>query len=147
MSKITDLWILHTIANVKNAATGDVVTYMITKGHYNYIFYDPTHPHNERERNRTDEYHIVLNPPLDATKVEDIGIHATGKDAWLPRTMWLVAKYDDDKIALLGHFPKWPSNKWLSLDTREGYPYYSIMNHPGKEEPVYSESPKINNLK
>lgn len=44
MSKITDLWILHTTANVKNAATGDVVTYIIAKRNGDHIFNDHTSP-------------------------------------------------------------------------------------------------------
>ena len=131
MARLRKLWITHTTADVADAGTDDKVFLHLPRGGkvddvVGHVIKFPDPPHDERERNRTDEYEIDVSMlrvdesdllPLNSGSIQ---ISIDGSDAWLPKTLRVVGETETGKRVLLVHIPRWPSNRKFSDGSNEG---------------------------
>jgi hypothetical protein len=115
------LWVIHTTANVNNAASNFRFTLEVQTPTQRFSQDFPDLPHDERNRGRTDQYEFDLrDEEIDYRDVTpgNIRITSRAEDAWLPESIWVIGQEDDGEFHLLVGRPEWPSNAWFGTRPR-----------------------------
>jgi hypothetical protein len=127
MALLRFLWVIHTTAKTDDAQTN---------ARFRLVLRDPASPgrmleepfpelgHNQRERDRTDEYFFDMRKPEFRVEMSDVlpehlGMKTLGGNAWLPRSIWMIGQDDDDARRLLVAQPTWSKDGWFSIDTSD----------------------------
>jgi hypothetical protein len=123
MAILERVWVIHTTSNAEDANTGENFSLEIQTANQVADMDFPDLAKNERERGTTDEYEFDLrNYNIDHRDANPGSIRMTihGSNAWLPRSIWVIGRTEDDRYHLLVARPNWPSNAWFSTDASEG---------------------------
>lgn len=93
----------------------------------------PRLPYDARERGRTDEFSVAINNVdilWQTLAGSHLALQTTSQDAWLPQTMWVLARSDENLWRLVVAIPNWPTDQWFSTqasdDNGEAKPAWSF---------------------
>ena len=126
MARLDFLWVIHTTSTAANAGTDDgfdLQILSVLQGTLVAQLPFPDLPHDERERDRTDEYKFdVRDLDLDmfGLNEDNFCIRIRGDDMWLPHTIWIMGQDAEGRRELLAGWPDWPDDLWFSSDATEG---------------------------
>ncbi len=122
MAILERVWLIHTTSTEPDADTEDGGQLEIQTATERATREAPGLPHNERERDRTDEYEFDFRGEnIDVDDIRPGGIRYTtfGSNAWLPRGFWVIGRTEDDEFHVLVGRPDWPRDGWFSTDRRD----------------------------
>lgn len=119
MAKLNEIWLIQRTARENNSDTDDIFLLEMQSGGERAEFRLAGLPHDEREQGRTDQYRFdVRDFEFDDEVLQpgDIRITATGEDAWLPSSFWVIGRNVNDGFTLLVARPNWPQTGWFSAN-------------------------------
>ena len=123
MARIKRLWLVTVTSTESSAGTTAEVHLEIVSQDGNRKWTDLGDPNrNGRECGQTGCHELVLSELeyLDDTQIKDIRLRICGeRDAWLPKSIWILSENVDRGIKLLSADPDW--NQWFDPEFRPGY--------------------------
>lgn len=117
---------IHTTSTATDAQTDASfrlnIRHPTEPGKFNHLDFLP-HPHNERERGRTDEYRFDViglgYNDMDFLKGKHIvSMTILSGDAWLPSSIWVIGVPNSGAPELLMSHPGW--GRWFSTNPTDG---------------------------
>ena len=126
MARLDYLWVIHMTSKAANAGTDDAFELQILSVLQGTVVAQlpfPELPHDERERDRTDEYRFDvrdLDIDMFGLNEDNFCIRILGSDMWLPHTIWIIGQDTEGRRQLLAGWPEWPDDLWFSRDATEG---------------------------
>lgn len=121
MATLQKLWVIHTTADVNDAASNYRFTLEVQTREQRFTRDFPDLSHDERNRGRTDQYEFDLrDQEIDHREVTpgNIRITSRAEDAWLPEGFWVIGQDVNAAFHLLVSRPDWPSNAWFGTRSR-----------------------------
>lgn len=108
MAVLKRIFVIHTTSDETNANTDASFDLIASKPGTDFVEAFKDLPHDERERDRTDEYIFnVEGKNIDSETTELTIVMRNTDNGWLPRTMWALGETERNEIVVLGAHPQW----------------------------------------
>lgn len=136
MATLDMFWLIHTTSILRHADTEDrgfnlVVRWAFPNPDIELRLGFPQPRYDDRERGRTDQFRFNIDESKFTIDMESLGprnfvIQTTGRDMWLPESVWIIGRDVHQNHRLIVAIPFWPSHLRFSRDESEGADQHSL---------------------